>query len=73
MACLYNVEIEDVVKADYILFLEDTNIAIYVQVLQKLLPHVKTNDANDISQSLLEHGALPVVLICTIQCTLDYD
>ena len=34
MACLYNVEIEDVVKADYILFLEDTNIAIYVQVLQ---------------------------------------
>lgn len=34
VACLYNVEIEDVVKADYILFLEDTNIAIYVQVLQ---------------------------------------
>ena len=73
VACLYNIEIKDVIKAYDILFLENANVSIYVQVLQKLLPHVETNDANDISQSLLEHGALPVVLIRTIQCTLDYD
>ena len=73
VACLYNIEIKDVIKAYDVLFLENANVSIYVQVLQKLLPHVETNDANDISQSLLEHGALPVVLICSIQCTLDYD
>ena len=73
VACLYNIEIKDVIKAYDVLFLENANVSIYVQVLQKLLPHVETNDANDISQSLLEHGALPVVFICTIQCALDYD
>ena len=73
VACLYDIEIQNVIKAYDVLFFENANVSIYVQVLQKLLPHVETNDANDISQSLLEHGALPVVLIRSIQCALDYD
>ena len=73
VACLYDIEIQNVIKAYDVLFFENANVSIYVQVLQKLFPHVETNDANDISQSLLEHGALPVVLIRSIQCTLDYD
>ena len=34
VARLDNIEIEDVVKANNVFFLQDTNVAIYVQVLQ---------------------------------------
>ena len=73
MACFYDVEIEDVVEAYNVFFLEDANVAVYVQVLQEFLPHVKTNNSNYIPQSLLKHGSLSIVLIGSVQGALDDD
>ena len=73
VACLYDVQIQDVVKANDVLFLQNANVSIYVQVFQQLLPHIEANNADDVPQSLLEHSALSIVLIRSIKSALDYD
>lgn len=54
VSSLDNVKIEDVVESDDVLLLEDANVAIDVQVLQVLLPHVEADDLDNLAQDLLQ-------------------
>ena len=73
MTCLNNIQIQNVIEPDYIFFFQDADIAINIQVLQVLLPHIEADDTDDISEDLLERCTLPIVLICSVECALDND
>ena len=38
-----------------------------------LLPHIEADDADDVSEDLLERCTLPIVLIRAVKCALDND
>ena len=69
---LDNIQIQSVIKPNYILLLEDANVSIDIQVLQVLLPHIKAYHAHYIAQYLLERRPLPIVLIRPVKRAL-YD
>ena len=73
MTCLNNIQIQNVIEPDYIFFFQDADIAINIQVLQVLLPHIETDDTDDVSKDLLERCTLSIVLICAVKRALDND
>lgn len=73
VASLDDIQIQNVIQAYDVFFLQDANVAINVQVFQVLFPHIKANDADDVAQDLLQGRPLPIVLICPIKSALDYD
>ena len=73
MTCLNNIQIQNVIEPDYIFFFQDADIAINIQVLQVLLPHIETDDTDDVSKDLLERCTLSIVLICSVKRALDND
>ena len=68
---LDNIQIKGVIEPNYILLLEDADIAINIQVLQVLLPHIEAYHAHNVAQYLLESCALPIVFICPVKRALD--
>ena len=73
MTCLNNIQIQNVIEPNYVFFLQDADVAINIQVLQVLLPHIESDDTDDISEDLLERCTLSIVLICAVKRALDND
>ena len=73
MTCLNNIQIQNVIEPHYVFFLQDADIAINIQVLQVLLPHIEADDTDDVSEDLLERCTLSIVLICSVKRALDND
>ena len=57
MSGLYDIKVQDIVKTDNILFLEYTDITVYIQIFKMLLPLVKPNHSDNLSQDLLKRGS----------------
>ena len=73
MTCFNNIQIQNVIEPNYVFFFQDADIAINIQVLQVLLPHIEADDTDDVSEDLLERCTLSIVLICAVECALDND
>ena len=73
MTCFNNIQIQNVIEPNYVFFLQDADVAINIQVLQVLLPHIEADDTDDVSQDLLERCTLSIVLICSVKRALDND
>ena len=73
MTCLNNIQIQNVIEPNYVFFLQDADVAINIQVLQVLLPHIEADDTDDVSEDLLERCTLSIVLICSVKRALDND
>ena len=73
MTSLDDIQIQNVVESDNVLLFQNADVAIYIQVLQVLLPHIEADNSHDVPKNLLERRTLPIVLVRAVKSALNND